>query len=120
MAESRSISFDSRALKADDVSNILDRDFKEFGQKKVEESRTVEQFFEDYDKLFFEIPIEGETGSHKYLVEQSSQLYELKDNLMDIQPLLDEITQLRSQSIQDQQTIVDLRLKLAGASETGI
>jgi len=97
-------------------NNVLDRTFKEFGQKDVESEKTVEQFFLDYDDLYFLIPASGETGSHQYLIEQSSKLYSLTGSMDDIQPLLDEITLLRSQSLANQQTIIELSQKLAEIS----
>ena len=40
-------------------------------------------------------------------------MVDLEETEPDIQPLLDEITLLRSQSVVDQQTIIDLRTQLA-------
>lgn len=115
MESTRDISFIPRVYEKDKASIVLDRTFQEFGQPAEEvQERTVDQFFADYEDLYFQIPIEGATGSHQYLVEKSSELYKAGESLVDIQPLLDEINLLRSQSINDQTTIVELRTKLAG------
>jgi hypothetical protein len=60
---------------------------------------TVEQFFAEYERLYFTIPINGTTQSHEYLIKKSSELVRV-DNLQDIQPLLDEIATLREQLLE--------------------
>ena len=103
-----------------EIDSIIDREFKQFGQPEELEEKTVDQFFVDYEDLFYQIPVEGSVNSHEYLVKKSSELYKVNTSTNDIQPLLDEITLLRSQSVVDQQTIIDLRTQLAttGRSET--
>ena len=113
MANTNSVEFSSKVYSRAGLDTVLDRQFKEFGQTTVEATKTVEQFFADYEDLYYSIPIEGTTASHQYLVEKSSELYKASDPLADIQPLLDEITLLRSQSVADQQTIIELRAKIA-------
>jgi hypothetical protein len=71
----------------------------------------VEEFFKDYNELYLEIPIEGENNSHQYLIEQSSKIYQIGNRLAEIQPLLDEIAQLRRQLLEVQQENVNLSLK---------
>jgi hypothetical protein len=56
---------------------------------------TVEELFRLYDKLFYTIPVEGETNSHQYILKESSKLATLDRFSEEIQPLLDEISQLR-------------------------
>lgn len=73
----------------------------------------VEEFFKQYDQLYLEIPIEGRTNSHQYLIEQSSKIYQVSNKLAEIQPLLDEIAQLRRQLLESQQENVNLRLQQA-------
>lgn len=97
-------------------SEVVDRSFKEFGQEPSESVKTVEQFFLDYEDLFFQIPATGSANSHQYLIERSSQLYKLNQELIDVQPLIDEITALKTQNVEYQQTIIDLRIQL-GSSE---
>ena len=71
---------------------------------------TVEEFFELYNELFYEIPKEGETNSHEYLVKQSTNYIGSQVITEDIQALLDEITSLREENLTLQQNIVDLTL----------
>lgn len=71
---------------------------------------TVEEFFELYNELFYEIPKEGEINSHEYLVKQSTGYIGSQLITEDIQALLDEITSLREENLTLQQNIVDLTL----------
>ena len=71
---------------------------------------TVEEFFELYNELFYEIPKEGEINSHEYLVKQSTNYIGSQIITEDIQALLDEITSLREENLTLQQNIVDLTL----------
>lgn len=92
----------------------VDRTFKTYAQPEpVEEQTTVEQFFVDYENLYFEIPPEGETNSHTYLIKRSSELVDFEKDTEDIQPLLDEIAQLRNQNLEYQQQIIELTGQLA-------
>lgn len=58
---------------------------------------TVDQFFQYYDELFFNIPVSGSVNSHTYLVEKSQQYVggSVIDN--EKQALIEEINALRQQ-----------------------
>lgn len=117
----RPVDFIPRVYSRAGIQEILesDRNFQEFGQTAATQSRTLEDFFQDYEDLFYEIPATGSLNSHQYLVEKSSLLYKTDQILQDIQPLLDEITLLRSQSVTDQQTILDLRQQIVELNAAG-
>ena len=103
-----------RAFNSDEFNKVIDRDFKTFTQPiEVVETDTVEELFRLYDKLYLDIPIEGTESSHEFLVLESSKLYKLDKVTEEIQPLLDEITQLRLQLVEANSTINDLESQLA-------
>lgn len=58
---------------------------------------TVEDFFQYYEDLFFEIPVSGSTNSHQYLVNRSQEY--LGGSVIDAekQALIEEINSLRQQ-----------------------
>lgn len=114
--EKFNIGFEKRVYEKQPFERVVDRSFSEFGQQPTESIKTVDQFFRDYEELYYAIPATGSANSHQYLVERSSLMYKLQEDLVDIQPLLDEITLLRNQVIQDQQVISDLRVQVASAS----
>ena len=114
--ESYSVEFNKRVYNKQPFFAAVDREFREFGQQPSESVKTVEQFFQDYEELYFRIPVTGSVNSHQYLVEKSSQLYKLEKDFIDIQPLIDEITALKTQNIEYQQTIAELRIQIASGS----
>ena len=67
---------------------------------------TIEDFFQLYDQLFYQIPKEGDTNSHRYMLEKSADYLGIIVNQDDIQALLEEITNLRQQVL-DTQTALD-------------
>lgn len=98
----------------DAFGKVIDRDFKSFVTAAPEDVvKTVEQFFKDYEDLYLDIPVEGDGGSHRYLVERSSELLDLGDRLLDIQPLLDEIAELREQLLEANTKNIDLEIEMA-------
>ena len=104
----------------DSFGKVVDTNFKSFiDEEDVVSIKTVEQFFEDYEDLYLDIPLEGEGKSHKYLIERSSELVQIQEALLDIQPLLDEIAELRDQLLEANKKVVDLEIQLAN-SKAGI
>ena len=88
-------------------SKAIDTDFSElFTQPApiIEPVVTVEDFFEDYDELFFNIPVSGSINSHTYLVERSQQY--IRGSVLDAekQALIEEINSLRQQILDLNQT----------------
>jgi hypothetical protein len=69
---------------------------------------TVNDFFNVYQNLFFEIPKFGPTNSHEYLVVESTAYTNFIENQEQIDALLEEITDLREQNLQLQLDINEL------------
>lgn len=98
--------------------DFIKNDFQFFKEPEpVVDNDTVEELFRLYDKLYMEIPIDIETQSHRYLVEQSSELYRVDRQLESIQPLLDEVASLRTQLLEANRNILELEAKLASGGE---
>ena len=74
-------------------------------------SFTVDDFFQLYEDLFFQILKEGDTNSHRYILQREADYLGVSINQDDIQALLNEITSLRQQVLESQQTINDLTKK---------
>lgn len=111
---SKQIAFEVLGVSRKDLDIVSNREFSEFGVKEVvQEDKTIEQFFQDYNDLFYKIPAEGDINSHEFLIERSSQLVKVEQVFEDIQPLLDEIANLKNQALQDRQTIVELNNQIA-------
>ena len=98
--------------------DFIDNKFKFFKEPDpVVDTDTIEELFRLYDKLYIEIPIEGDSPSHQYLVETSSELYQVDRQLESIQPLLDEVASLRKQLLEANRNILELEAKLASGGE---
>ena len=67
---------------------------------------TIEDFFQLYEDLFYQIPKEGDTNSHRYILQKEADYLGVIISQDDIQALLDEITNLRQQVL-DTQTALD-------------
>lgn len=94
---------------ATEFSKVVDTSFRTFTQPVPEQDLdTPEEFFRLYEKLYYVIDIEGETNSHQYLVNKSSELLNFDAVTEDIQPLLDEIAQLREQLLSANEQILTL------------
>ena len=74
-------------------------------------SFTVDDFFQLYEELFYQIPKEGDTNSHKYILQKEADYLGISISQDDVQALLNEITSLRQQVLEAQQTINDLTKK---------
>ena len=108
MARDR-IQIRKNSYKSDQFNNLVDREFKTYTKPTEEvDNDTVEEVFRLYDKLYFSIPLEGEENSHQYLLRKSSELVDFEKTNEDIQPLLDEIAQLRQQLLDANEQIFNL------------
>ena len=98
----------------DTFNKVIDREFKSFTTPvDQEQERTIEQFFSEYERLYLEISPEGDNQSHSYLINKSSELVDYEKDTTDIQPLLDEIAQLRRQILDYQQQLIDANIAQA-------
>lgn len=70
---------------------------------------TVNEFFQYYEDLFFEIPKTGETNSHEYLINTSGAYVNGSQVNQEILALQQEITQLRQENLELQQSLVNIQ-----------
>lgn len=100
-------------IRKEGSKNLIDREIVFYTDQQEEStSVSVEEFFQIYDRLYYEIPVEGSTNSHEYLVKTSSELYRLEEDTTNLQPLLDEIAQLRTRLLEANSTILELENKI--------
>lgn len=80
-------------------SKVIDTQFRELNvTEPVAPEVTVEDFFILYDQLFFDIPREGDINSHQYILQREAEYLGVKfAEDIDVQALLQEITDLRQQ-----------------------
>jgi hypothetical protein len=92
----------------DAYGRVIDTQFHQLITQETEEtlSFTVDDFFILYEQLFYQIPREGDTNSHQYILQKEADYLGISISQDDVQALLDEITSLRQQVL-DNQTIIN-------------
>lgn len=95
-----------------EFNKVVNSTFSTFTQPVPEEDLdTPEELFRLYEKLYYVIDVTGDTNSHEYLVKKSSELLTFDTVTEEIQPLLDEIAQLRQDNLALNQQILTLETK---------
>lgn len=83
---------------------VIDTKFKTFtkNEQNLDDSITIEQLFKYYDNMFYQIPKDGSTNSHNYILNKTIEYLNVRlaDDEM-IQALLDEITNLKQVLLED-------------------
>ena len=98
-------------------NETVNTSFSQLGVEEVDPSffdinlATQDDFFTLYDKFFFEIPKEGATNSHTFLIQESTEYIGYEQNQEEIQALLQEIADLREENLTLRQENVELTVK---------
>jgi uncharacterized protein YbgA (DUF1722 family) len=93
----------------DSYNRVIDTQFNQLITQEDETlSFSVDDFFELYDQLFYQISRDGETNSHQYILQREADYLSISISQEDVQALLDEITSLRQQVLDTQTIINDL------------
>ena len=90
---------------------VIDTSFTQLVQPTTQDTSSalpsVNQFFDYYNQLFFDIPKFGETNSHEYLIKTSTEYIGASSVVSDeLQALIDEITELRQENLDLQQQLL--------------
>ena len=82
---------------------------------------TVDQFFDFYNQLFFDIPKFGELNSHEYLIKTSQEYIGTTAVITDeLQTLIDEVTELRQANLDLNQQVLNLQSSVSNISNIQI
>ncbi len=71
---------------------------------------SINEFFQQYEQLFFQIPKFGQSNSHEYLINNSSAYIDFTPVNDDIQALIDEINSLQQQNLELNQQLIELQV----------
>ena len=88
---------------------VIDTSFTQLVQPQVTSSVpqvSVQQFFQYYQELFYQIPKLGNTNSHTYLIKTSGEYVGDTQTDDTLQALIEEITQLRQENLTLQQQLI--------------
>jgi polyhydroxyalkanoate synthesis regulator phasin len=89
---------------------VIDTQFSQLLNNVSDETPefTIDDFFELYEQLFYQIPKEGDANSHRYILEKEADYLGVIVNQDDIQALLEEITNLRQQVLDTQTSLAEI------------
>ena len=106
------IPIEKQVFDKDQYGRVINTQFSQLLNQQQSEPTpvfTLDDFFELYDQLFYQIPKEGDTNSHRFILQKEADYLGVIINQVDIQALLDEITLLRQQVLDTQTTLNDLQ-----------
>ena len=102
--------------------NVINTEFTEFSPTETPtpetQSLNIDEFFTQYNTLFYDIPKFGETNSHEYIVKTSGQYIDASQINETIEALLEEINQLRQENADLQNNQIQGDLTSVGQSIT--
>ena len=108
---STEVKFNKQVFNRNNYQKIIDTSFKQLGvktiQEQLDEQPTIEEFFETYNEIFYNIPELGETNSHEFLIKKSSEYINFDPNQEIIEALQAEISQLRIDLLETQKQLVE-------------
>ena len=110
---SENIIFNKQVYNKNDYQKIIDTSFTQLGVQTIQQQLTaqpnVEEFFNLYNELFYNIPELGSTNSHEYLIKTSSEYIGFEANNEEIIALQAEIAQLRTELLDSQKQVISLQ-----------
>ena len=87
----------------------INTSFNELGVQSIEdqvnEQPTVQEFFNLYNELFYQIPEVGDTNSHEFLIKTSRDYINFEEENETILALQNEISNLRREILETQQEL---------------
>jgi hypothetical protein len=110
---SESVNLNKQVYDKRQYTKVIDTSFKQLGvqtiQEQIDQQPTVDEFFNMYNELFYQIPELGTTDSHEYLIKKSSEYIAFDANQDEIIALQNEIAQLRTDLLDAQKQVIELQ-----------
>ena len=107
----RNINLNKTVFNKRDYEKTINTSFTQLGvqsvQQQIDQQPTVQEFFNLYNELFYEIPELGETNSHEYLIKTSTNYIGLEEQNEIIEALQKEISTLREELLETQKQIAN-------------
>jgi|TARA_B100000768_G_C11079930_1_gene290343 hypothetical protein len=69
---------------------------------------TLDDFWSLYEKFFYDIPKDGDINSHLYLVKTSGEYINYSPQKEEVEALLEEIAELRTENLEVRQEIAEV------------
>jgi hypothetical protein len=111
---SEDIKFEKTVYDKNQYEKLVDTSFSQLDptptpQQQLEEEPTVNEFFNLYNELFYNIPEFGDINSHEYLIKTSTDYIDFNQNNEEILALQNEIAQLREQLLEEQKKVIEFQ-----------
>jgi hypothetical protein len=110
---SENVNLNKQVYSKGQYTKVIDTSFKQLGvqtiQQQIEIQPTVNEFFDMYNNLFYDIPEIGAINSHEYLIKKSSEYIGFDANQEEIIALQAEIAQLRIDLLDSQKQVIELQ-----------
>ena len=107
----RNINLNKTVFNKRDYEKTINTSFTQLGvqsvQQQIDQQPTVQEFFNLYNELFYEIPELGETNSHEFLIKTSTNYIGLEEQNEIIEALQKEISTLREELLETQKQIAN-------------
>ena len=117
---SEKITINKTAYNKSQFGQVINNQFTQFNpapSASVALTIDVNQFFQAYENLFFQIPKVGDIKSHQYLVNKSSEYIGESAMSEEVQALLEEITQLRQENVDLQHQVITVQAESVNPTE---
>ena len=105
------VNFNKEYFDKKTYEKTIDTAFTQIGvktvQEQLDEQPSVQEFFDLYNQLFYQIPELGDTNSHEFLVKTSGEYINFDEDNELIEALQNEIAQLREELLTAQQELVN-------------
>ena len=118
---SEAVNFNKQVFEKRQYDRTINTSFTQLGQSTLVDTGSalpsVDQFFDYYNQLFFDIPKFGVTNSHEYLIKTSQDYIGVSNVVNDeITALIEEITQLRQENLELTQQFISVQTNAITAS----
>jgi hypothetical protein len=126
MAQTKNVDLVREVFNKGQYEQVIDTSFSQLGvtslSASAENQISVEEFFGLYNSLFYDIPPNGETNSHEFLVKESGQYINFDQIAEEILALQQEIDGLRRDLLAEQIKAVELEtgVSLTGSVDLGV
>ena len=112
MIQTKNVDLKIEVFNKDQYKQVIDTNFSQLGVTSVsasaEDTISVEEFFGNYNSIFYDIPPNGETNSHEFLVRESGQYINFDQIADEILALQEEIAGLRKELLAEQIKVIEL------------
>jgi hypothetical protein len=112
MIQTKNVDLKREVFNKDQYKQVIDTNFSQLGVTSVsasaENTISVEEFFGNYNSIFYDIPPNGETNSHEFLVRESGQYINFDQIADEILALQEEIAGLRKELLAEQIKVIEL------------